>query len=78
MNHLFCYGTLCDVNVMQSVIGRIPLLEAARLDGYARYAILGENYSAVAPEGSSCTFEECIIMVFEYYKSIKKRSFLGR
>jgi len=44
---LFCYGTLCVEEVVETVLGRVPPSQPAQLQGYACHVIEGEVYPAL-------------------------------
>lgn len=50
-DRLFCYGTLCLPEIMQSVCGSgtRPDGRAASLQGYACYTLTGKHYPAITP-----------------------------
>lgn len=45
--NLFVYGTLMSEAIAKKVVGRLPAISAAVLDGHARYRIKGAVYPAI-------------------------------
>lgn len=50
MKHLFAYGTLMCREIFQQVTGLALTPVPARLTGYSRWAIQGEDYPAIIPD----------------------------
>ena len=50
MQPLFVYGTLLEVAVLERLLGRCPPAQPARLRGYRRRAVQGEDYPAILPD----------------------------
>lgn len=47
---LFVYGTLMVPEVLLALLGRVPQLEEATLEGYRRFALPNECYPAISPD----------------------------
>lgn len=50
---LFVYGTLMAPEVMQSLVGRLPPLQAAVLHGYTRHPVVGFCFPGIIKSSSS-------------------------
>jgi len=48
--NLFVYGTLKDESILKDLIGRIPKKIKARLYGYKKYNVKGEEYPGIKKE----------------------------
>ena len=54
-DHLFCYGTLLESQIMRMVIGKEYTMQDATLLGYSRYLVKGGDYPGVVqnPQGEA-------------------------
>ena len=62
-NKLFVYGTLLNKSVVKYLLGRVPSMTEAKLNGYKRMGVKSRLYPAIIPydgefvEGA--IFEDC-------------------
>lgn len=52
-NPLFVYGTLMVPEVLTALLGRVPQIKAATLEGYRRFSVPGERYPAIVSAARS-------------------------
>jgi gamma-glutamylcyclotransferase (GGCT)/AIG2-like uncharacterized protein YtfP len=45
--HVFAYGTLMCADIMHAACGGLPIAERARLDGFSRHPVAGEEYPGI-------------------------------
>ncbi|MDX5445326.1 MAG: gamma-glutamylcyclotransferase [Zoogloeaceae bacterium] len=45
--HVFAYGTLMCADIMRTACGGLPAAEPARLDGFSRHPVAGEEYPGI-------------------------------
>ncbi len=53
MKEIFVYGTLLNDEVLEIILEYIPVKHSARLDGYKRVKVRGENYPAILADKNS-------------------------
>lgn len=49
-HNVFTYGTLMCAEVMRSACGALPTASPARLDGFSRHPVAGEDYPGIRPQ----------------------------
>lgn len=47
--HVFTYGSLMCADIMQAASGGLPKSSPARLDGFSRHPVAGEDYPGIRP-----------------------------
>lgn len=45
--HVFAYGTLMCADIMRAACGGLPAARPARLDGFSRHPVAGEEYPGI-------------------------------
>ena len=45
--HVFTYGTLMCADIMRAACGGLPAASTARLDGFSRHPVAGEEYPGI-------------------------------
>jgi len=51
--HVFAYGTLMHADILRAACGAVPASLPARLDGYRRHPVAGEDYPGIRPDAGA-------------------------
>ncbi len=52
IDKLFVYGTLLNQEILQTLLGYVPEMSSASIDGFQRHAVRDDVYPAVRPDAN--------------------------